>query len=423
VPWRALLDDAGRSAQGATMNMSMKKPWIVILCGAFIVTIAMGIRQSFGLFLPQMSMEIGISRTDFGLAMALQNLLFGLVQPFVGALADKHGAGRVVLVGALLYALGLAASAWASDAMGLHLGFGLLIGAAQSATTFVVVLGAVGRVVPPEKRSSAFGMVTAGGSLGQFLVVPLASMMMGDLGYQQTLLVMAAMMAAVGVLAVGVAGRVDRPASPISGAPTIVPLSASAALKEALGHRGYWLINAGFFVCGFHIAFIATHLPAYLDDKGLGVAIGAKVLALVGLFNIFGSYVFGRLGDKLPQKYVLSALYCTRSLVIIAFLLVPLSQVSALAFAAGMGFLWLGTVPLTSGLVGRIFGIQHLSMLYGIVFLSHQIGSFFGAWAGGLIFDATGSYDVMWGLSIALGFAALLLHLPISDRNLRAATA
>lgn len=405
------------------MQMSMKKPWIVILCGALIVTVSMGIRQSFGLFLPQMSMEIGISRTDFGLALALQNLLFGLVQPFVGALADKHGAGRVVLIGAMLYALGLAASAWASDAVGLHLGFGLLIGAAQSATTFVVVLGAVGRVVPPEKRSSAFGMVTAGGSLGQFLVVPLASMLMGDVGYQQTLLMMAAMMVATGALAVGVAGRADKPLAMNISQSSAAPLSAAAALKEAMGHRGYWLINAGFLVCGFHIAFIATHLPAYLNDQGLGVAIGAKVLALVGLFNIFGSYVLGRLGDKLPQKYILSTLYGTRSLIILLFLAVPLSEASALVFAAAMGFLWLGTVPLTSGLVGRIFGVQHLSMLYGIVFMSHQIGSFFGAWAGGLIFDATGNYNLMWGMSIGLGLAAVVLHLPIADRNLRAATA
>lgn len=405
------------------MQMSMKKPWIVLLCGALIVTCAMGIRQSFGLFLPQMSVDIGISRTDFGLAMALQNLLFGLVQPFVGALADKHGAGRVVFVGALLYALGLAASAAASDAMGLHLGFGLLVGAAQSATTFVVVLGAVGRVVPAEKRSTAFGMVTAGGSLGQFLIVPLASMMLGDLGYQQTLLVMAAMMALTGLLAVGVAGRAMDSAGGNTGQPSAALMPVSAALREAAGHRGYWLINAGFFVCGFHIAFIATHLPAYLDDKGLGIAIGAQVLALVGLFNILGSYVFGRLGDRFPQKYVLSALYGARSLVILLFLMMPLSQASALVFAAAMGFLWLGTVPLTSGLVGRIFGIQHLSMLYGIVFLSHQIGSFFGAFAGGLIFDATGNYDVMWAVSIALGLAALLLHLPIADRNLRAVAA
>ncbi len=389
----------------------MKRPWVVIACAAFIVTLAMGVRQSFGLFLPQMSVDIGISRSDFGLAMALQNLLFGLVQPFVGALADKHGAGRVVLAGALLYALGLIGAAFATDAIGLHISFGLLIGMAQSATTFVVVLGAVGRVVSPEKRSGAFGIVTAGGSLGQFLVVPLASMLLGDIGYHQTLWIMAGLVALCGLLAIGVAGRTDGE----GGLTLEVEQSAREALREAAGHRGYWLLNAGFFVCGFHIAFIATHLPAYLDDKGLGIEIGAQVLALVGLFNILGSYVFGRAGDLLRQKYVLSALYTARSAVIALFLFLPLNHASALVFAGAMGFLWLGTVPLTSGIVGRIFGIRYLSMLYGIVFLSHQLGSFFGAWMAGLIFDATGSYNIAWGFSIALGLFAGLVHLPIAD--------
>jgi MFS family permease len=395
----------------------MKQPWIVILCAAFIVTLAMGVRQSFGLFLPQMSVDIGISRSDFGLAMALQNLLFGLVQPFVGALADKHGAGRVVLAGALLYALGLIGAAFASDAIGLHISFGLLIGMAQSATTFVVVLGAVGRVVPPEKRSGAFGIVTAGGSLGQFLVVPLASMLLRDIGYHETLWIMAGLVALCGLLAIGVAGRTDASA----GVAQEVEQSVREALREAAVHRGYWLLNAGFFVCGFHIAFIATHLPAYLDDKGLGIEIGAQVLALVGLFNILGSYVFGRAGDVLRQKYVLSALYTARSAVIALFLFLPLTHVSALVFAGAMGFLWLGTVPLTSGIVGRIFGIRYLSMLYGIVFLSHQVGSFFGAWMAGLIFDATGSYDIAWGFAIALGIFAGLVHLPIADAPLKRA--
>ncbi|WP_222943146.1 MFS transporter [Sphingopyxis sp. OPL5] len=389
----------------------MKKPWIVILCAAFIVTLAMGVRQSFGLFLPQMSVDIGISRSDFGLAMALQNLLFGLVQPFVGALADKHGAGRVVLGGALLYALGLIGAAFATDAIGLHISFGLLIGMAQSATTFVVVLGAVGRVVSPEKRSSAFGIVTAGGSLGQFLVVPLASMLLRDIGYHETLWIMAGLVALCGLLAIGVAGRTN------GGSDLMVEVEQSAreALREAAVHRGFWLLNAGFFVCGFHIAFIATHLPAYLDDKGLGIEIGAQVLALVGLFNILGSYVFGRAGDVLRQKYVLSGLYVARSAVIALFLFLPLTHASALAFAGAMGFLWLGTVPLTSGIVGRVFGIRYLSMLYGIVFLSHQLGSFFGAYTAGLIFDATGSYNIAWGFSIALGLFAGLVHLPIAD--------
>ncbi len=390
----------------------MKRPAIVLLCGAVIVTLAMGVRQSFGLFLPPMNADIGIGRAEFGLALALQNLLFGLVQPFVGALADKYGAGRVVLGGALLYAAGLVGAALASNAFGLYLSFGLLIGMAQSATTFVVVLGAVGRVVSPERRSSAFGIVTAGGSLGQFLVVPLAAWLLGDIGWQATLWVMAAMVALCALLAIGVAGR---PVSAAADGPES-DQTLAAALREAAGHRGYWLLNAGFFVCGFHIAFIATHLPAYLNDHGLGVAIGAQVLALVGLFNILGSYVFGRAGDLLRQKYVLAGLYAVRSVVIVAFLLVPLSQTSALVFASAMGFLWLGTVPLTSGIVGQIFGMRYLSMLYGIVFLSHQVGSFFGAWLAGLLYDRMGSYDAAWAMSIALGLFAALVHLPINDR-------
>ena len=388
----------------------MKRPWIVIACAAFIVTLAMGVRQSFGLFLPQMSVALDIGRGDFGLALAIQNLLFGLAQPFVGALGDKYGAGRVVLAGTILYVAGLLAAALAGDALGLQLSFGALIGVALSATTFVVVLGAVGRVVPVERRSLAFGIVTAGGSLGQFLVVPLASMLLGDVGYHQTLWIMAGLVALCGLLAIGVAGRTDTP-----GTLQAEEQSARDALREAATHRGYWLLNAGFFVCGFHIAFIATHLPAYLDDEGLGIEIGAQVLALVGLFNILGSYVFGRAGDLLRQKYVLSALYTARSAVIALFLFLPLSHASALVFAGAMGFLWLGTVPLTSGIVGRIFGIRYLSMLYGIVFLSHQLGSFFGAWMAGLIFDATGSYNIAWGFSIALGLLAGLVHLPIAD--------
>lgn len=295
APNAAALDPGPPVSPSSGMDSAMKRPGVVILCGAIIVTLAMGVRQSFGLFLPQMSIDIGISRADFGLALALQNLLFGLVQPFVGALADKHGAGRVVLGGALLYATGLVGAALATSAFGLYLGFGLLIGMAQSATTFVVVLGAVGRVVDPERRSSAFGIVTAGGSLGQFLVVPLAARLLGDIGYHQTLWIMAGMVALCGLLAIGVAGR------PVTTGQAAVPddQSVTSALREAAGHRGYWLLNAGFFVCGFHIAFIATHLPAYLNDKGLGIGIGAQVLALVGLFNILGSYVFGRAGDFL----------------------------------------------------------------------------------------------------------------------------
>ena len=389
----------------------MKKPWIVIACAAIIVTLAMGVRQAFGLFLPQMSAALDISRASFGLALAIQNLMFGLVQPFVGAIADKHGAGRVVLVGTIVYIIGLVGAAMATSAMGLHLSFGVLVGMALSATTFVVVLGAVGRVVPPEKRSLAFGIVTAGGSLGQFLVVPIAQKLLADFGYVDTLLLLAGIVGLCGLLAIGVAGKPQT----ASGSAGFDEQTLTAALKEAGTHRGYWLLNIGFFVCGFHVAFIATHFPAYLDDKGLGLSVGSWALALIGLFNILGSYVFGAGGDKRSKKHLLSAIYGGRSLVIAIFLMMPLSQTSALVFAAAMGFLWLGTVPLTSGLVGQMFGIRYMSTLYGVVFLSHQIGSFFGAWAAGYMFDQYGNYDSAWIASIALGLLGMAVNLPIND--------
>lgn len=389
--------------------MTMKKPWIVIACAAFIVTLAMGVRQAFGLFLPPMSLELHIDRGTFGLAIALSNLVFGLAQPFVGALGDKYGAGRVVFCGGLLYALGLLGAAWVGSALGLHLTLGFVVGVALAATTFVVVLGAVGRVVPPERRSLAFGIVTAGGSLGQFLVVPFAAKLLGDVGYHVALVILAGLVALCAVLALGVAGK---PAVPAEEGPR---QSLKEALQEAAANRSYWLLNAGFFVCGFHIAFIATHFPAYLADKGLGLTTGATALALVGLFNIFGSYLFGMSGDIWRKQYVLSGLYAARGVVIALFLILPLTNVSALVFAAAMGFLWLGTVPLTSGLVGQIFGVRYLSTLYGIVFLSHQVGSFFGAWAAGWLFDRTGSYDLAWATSIALALFAAIVHLPIRD--------
>jgi MFS family permease len=371
----------------------------------------MGVRQAFGLFLPPMNIELGIGRATFGLAIAISNLVFGLAQPFIGAIGDRHGAGRVVFFGTLLYVIGLAGAAWVGSALGLHLTLGVLVGVALAATTFVIVLGAVGRVVPAERRSLAFGIVTAGGSLGQFLVVPAAQMLLSELGYRLALIVLAGMVAVCAVLAIGVAGK------PSAGMADEGPRQTLRdALAEAAGNRSYWLLNAGFFVCGFHIAFIATHFPAYLNDNGLGLEIGASALALVGLFNIFGSYLFGLSGDFWRKHYVLSGLYAARGLAMIAFLAMPLTPFTALAFAAALGFLWLGTVPLTSGLVGQIFGIRYLSTLYGIVFLSHQFGSFFGAWAAGFMFDRTGSYDSVWAASILLAAFAAIVHLPIHDQ-------
>ena len=397
--------------------MKPRSPWTVIVCAAAIVTLAMGVRQSFGLFLPQMGSALSISRADFGLALAIQNLALGVAQPWVGALADRHGAGRITLAGAVLYVLGLIGAAQAGSALGIHLTLGLMIGLAMSGITFTVMLGAVGRVVAPERRGTAFGIVTAGGSLGQFLVIPGAQLMLGEIGYRMTLIALAGLIAIAAVLAIGVAGK---PAVPASSEPA---QSAREALREAAGVRSYWLIVAGFFVCGFQIAFIATHFPAYLVDRGIAPSVGASALALVGLFNIFGSWFFGMAADRWPKHYALSALYGARGLLFVTFLAFPVTPFTALAFAAAIGFLWLGTVPLTNGLVSQIFGVRHLSMLGGIVFLSHQVGAFFGAWMAGWLFDMMGSYDATWAVSIALSLMAAVVHLPIRDAPLVRRTA
>lgn len=392
--------------------MRPRSPFTVIACAAFIVTLSMGARQSFGLFLPQMGSALSIGRADFGLALAIQNLVWGLAQPWVGALADRHGAGRVTLVGATLYAAGLVGASHAAGALGVHLTLGLLVGLAMSGITFTVMLGAVGRVVAPDKRGMAFGLVTAGGSLGQFLVVPGAQFMLGTWGWHVALNVLAGLVGLAAVLALGVAGKTAGQAD------TSPAQSVGEALREAAGQRSYWLLVAGFFVCGFHIAFIATHFPAYLVDQGVSPGIGATALALIGLFNIFGSWFFGMAADRYRKHHTLSALYGARGLVFIAFLALPLTPVTALVFASAIGFLWLGTVPLTNGLVSQIFGVRHLSMLSGIVFLSHQVGSFFGAWMAGWLFDRMGSYDATWTASVALALFAALVHLPIRDAPL-----
>ncbi|WP_114394721.1 MFS transporter [Oleisolibacter albus] len=392
--------------------LARHNPWLVVACGAFIVTLAMGVRQSFGLFLQPVGQDLGIGRDAFGFAIAVQNLLWGLAQPFVGALADRYGAGRITAAGALLYAGGLALASAAASTLDVQISLGLMVGVALSATTFVTVLGAVGRVVPPARRSLAFGLTTAGGSLGQFLVVPGAQGLILELGWRSALQVLAAAVAVMLVLGLGIAGR------PAVQPGTEPEQGLGAALREAAGHGGYRLLNAGFFVCGFHLAFIGTHLPAFLTDRGLDPRIGAVCLALIGLFNIAGSYLFGVFGGRWRKKYLLSGIYTARALTIALFLAFPLSPMTAMLFAAVMGFLWLGTVPLTSGLLGQIFGVRYLSTLYGIVFLSHQIGSFFGAWMAGVIFDRTGSYDLIWWTSIGLGLFAGLVHLPIRDATL-----
>lgn len=385
---------------------------LVLVSGIVCLILAMGIRQSFGIFLTPIAMDLQVGRQVFGLAIAVQNLLWGLAQPFSGALADKVGAMRVTIVGSLLYAAGLALAALAADPLGLGITLGVLVGIALAGTTYGTVLGAVGRVVPADQRSLAFGLCTAAGSFGMFAVVPGAQGLLDALGWRETFVLLAIAVSALVPMAFGFRES-DRRIGRAAGGQSI-----AAAIREARAHSGYLLLNAGFFVCGFHVAFVATHLPAFLADNGLPPSVSAWSLALIGLFNIIGSYTFGLLGGRWRQKWVLSAIYFARAVVIALFLALPLSGATAIAFGAAMGFLWLGTVPLTSGIVARVFGVRYLSMLYGVVFASHQVGAFLGAWGGGFAYDALGSYDSIWLASIALAVFAGFVHLPIKDHPL-----
>jgi predicted MFS family arabinose efflux permease len=383
--------------------------WFMLLCGGLVLTLAIGIRQTFGLFLSPMSLDLGWGREIFALMIAIQNLVWGITQPIAGALADRFGAGRTVAASALLYAVGIYLMAQSSSPTSLHLSGGLLIGMGLSGTSFGVVLSAVNRVVAEEKRSLALGLVGAAGSLGQFTMVPLGQAFISTWGWPFALTLLAAISLLVVPLAAGVAGK-----APVQSAAT--SQTARQALREASRHRGYWLLIAGFFVCGFHVTFIGTHLPSFLTDQGIVPAIAAWALSLVGLFNIFGSLGCGWLGGRYPKKYVLATLYALRSVVIMIFILFPVTPFTALLFAACIGLLWLATVPLTTGLVGTLFGPQHLGLLFGMVFFSHQIGSFLGVWLGGYLYDATGSYDVVWWAAVALGLIAAILHWPIEER-------
>ncbi len=385
----------------------------VMVCGAAIVTIAMGVRQSFGIFLRPISMDLGIGREAFAFAVAVQNLMFGLAQPAVGMIADRWGAGRVVAGGAALYVLGLVLTTVSGDPLVLTATLGALVGVGLSGNTYVPVLGAVGRAVPAEQRTRAFGLVTAAGSFGMFAVVPGSQALLTQFGWHTAFLALAVLVALTAVLAIGVSGRPDPHAAGAQ------DQTALQALTEAGCCSGYWLLNAGFFVCGFHIAFVATHLPAYLADNQMSPETSANALAMIGLFNIIGSYTFGAIGTRWRKKYLLSGLYFARALLFAAFLVLPLTPVTAVVFGAAIGFLWLATVPLTSGMVVQMFGPRYLSMLYGVVFLWHQVGSFLGVWLGGFVYDRTGSYDIVWLASVGLGVMAALIHLPIIDAPVR----
>lgn len=396
------------------MSVVVRTPVLAIVCGGLILSLAMGIRQTFGLFLPPVTADLALSRESFALAMAVQNLLWGAAQPMVGMIADRFGAGRVVAAGAIAYVAGLLVMSGMEGAAGLQMGGGVLIGLAMAATGFSVVLGAVARRVPEERRSMALGIVSAGGSFGQFAMAPVGQGLIAAQGWQGAFLSMALLAALMVPLALAVAGRPATAGRP-DGAATL-----RLALSDAIHHRGFLCLTAGFFVCGFQVVFVAVHLPAYLKDLGLPGATAATALALIGIFNIAGTYACGALGGSYPKKWVLAGLYVLRAMVIAVFLAAPKSEMSVYIFASALGFLWLGTVPLTSGLVGTIFGVRYLSTLFGIVFFGHQLGSFLGVWLGGVVYDATGTYDAIWIASIGLGLAAALLHVPIAERPLAA---
>lgn len=396
-----------------TRNSFWKNPaFAVIAAAALILSVAMGIRQTFGLFIGPFSYDHGLPITLVAFAIALHNLVWGFAQPFAGAAADRFGAAPVVAFGAIAFAAGLALAGFAPSAAFLVLGMGVLVGIGISCTSFGVVLGSVGRAVTPQTRSMAMGIASAGGSAGQVLMVPLAQGVQLNLGMSFALIVLAFLILAMAPFGIAL----DRQGT--DNAPLHEP--AAPPLREVLGqalrHRGYLLLTLGFFTCGFQLAFIATYLPEYLFLCHMPAALGATALALIGLFNMAGSWACGWLGGRYRPQHVLGWLYLIRGIAIAAFFLLPKSAASTVVFAAVMGLTWLGTVPLTSGLVAKVFGVRHLGTLFGVVFLSHQIGSFLGAWLGGLVFDLTGSFALLWGATALAGLFAALVHFPIDDR-------
>ena len=382
----------------------------VLLCGALILSLSMGVRHGFGLWLQPLTQDRGWGREDFALAMAVQNLSWGFFGIFSGMVADRFGAFRVMCWGALAYAGGLAGMAWAPTPLWFTLFTGVLIGLAQSGTTYAVIYGVIGRNVPAEKRSWAMGVGGAAGSLGQFMMVPIEGWLLSMAGWQGALWILAAACLLMIPLAMGLREPALQGGQPLHREQTIWQ-----ALSEALRYPSFLWLMAGYFVCGFQVVFIGVHLPSYLKDHGLAPQVASFALALIGLFNVLGTYASGALGQRYPKKLILAGIYLCRSVAITAFLLLPLTPTSVYVFSAVMGVLWLSTVPTTTASVAQIFGVAHLSMLSGFVFLSHQVGSFMGVWLGGLLYDRTGNYDIVWMIAIALGVMAALANLPVRE--------
>lgn len=383
----------------------------VLIASGLVLTLAMGVRHGFGFWLQPISQAHGWTRETYSLAMALQNLMWGVFGPFAGMAADRFGTARVVIAGALLYVGGLLWMALVNEPTLFALGSGMLIGGALACTAFGAVSGIIGRTAPDEKRSWAFGISSAASSIGQFTMMPVEQQLISHTGWQAAFFILAALVALV-MLPMAFGLR-ELPTQKASGPQQ----SILAATREAFSHRPFLLLLAGYFVCGFQLVFIGVHMPSYLKDKGLlDQNVAVMALALIGLFNIFGSYYAGKLGGFLPKRYLLSGIYITRAVVIALFLLAPLTSWSVYIFACAMGLLWLSTVPLTNGVIAGIFGVKHMSMLAGFVFFSHQVGSFLGVWLGGYLFTLQGNYNTVWGITIALGVFAALINLPINEK-------
>jgi len=392
---------------------SWRTPVVIIVCGCVIAMLAFGPRSASGQFLTPMSMTYGWGREVFSLALAIQNLLWGVGQPFAGAIADRFGTIRVLCAGAILYALGLALMAYSQTPGLLHLSAGVLIGFGLSGCSFNLVIGAFGKLVPENMRGVAFGAGTAAGSFGQFLFSPLARALIDQFSWQSALLIFALMMLLILPLSVALA----TPRAESSGAPgSAANQSVTQALTEAFGHRSYVLLVLGFFTCGFQLAFTTVHLPAYLVDRGMSAEVGAWTIGLIGLFNIIGSLTSGWLISRVPKRYILSIIYFARALSIAAFIMLPVSTLSCLIFGAVTGLLWLSTVPPTSALVAVMFGTRWLAMLFGFAFFSHQVGGFLGVLLGGIAFEKTGSYDIVWWLSVLFGVLSAVINLPIVEK-------
>ena len=385
-------------------------PALVIAAACALSMVGFGARSTFGLFLEPMTAAKGWGRETFAVALAVQNLLWGIALPFAGALSDRFGPPRVLAVGAVIYAGGIWGMAYADSAAALQLTAGVLVGVGVAFTAFTIALAAMVKLVGPERRSLALGLGTAAGSLGQVVFSPLGQAFITGYGWQTALLLLAASALSIAPLAFLLPGSPAVRGEPAAGQ------TLAAALREAVGHGGYVLLTVGFFVCGFHVAFITVHFPAYVRDLGLPASAGAAAIAVIGLFNIIGSFASGAAGQRWSKKSGLSAIYALRAAAITLLMLAPKTPAVIYLFAAVMGLLWLSTVPLTTGIVGQVFGVRYLATLFGVVFLSHQLGSFLGVWLGGRLYDATGSYDGIWWAGVVLGLLAALIHLPIDER-------